>query len=216
MSGLPLESDVVELVVHDHEVLRRRVTGFNEVPNQAWPERLTVLTRSLVRHEMAEQRVIYPALRSKLVSGKSFGGELLAQETELETMLDSLEGLEPVSEAFAAGLDKLQTLVLEHLRDEQIHVLPLLHEFVDAARRSELGEKYVRAMAAAPVHPHPHLPNAAPGNVVAGPIAALTDRFRDGAAGLFPRGNVPNDQSTVDQRTEPRHERHVLEMEEDL
>ena len=73
----------------------------------------------------------------------------------------------------------MQTLVLEHMREEQVHVLPLLHDLEDDIRRSELGERYLRAMAAAHTHPHPHLPNAAPGNVIAGPLAALVDRFRD-------------------------------------
>ena len=36
MSGMPPESDVVELVVHHHDVLRRMVTGFNETPHEEW------------------------------------------------------------------------------------------------------------------------------------------------------------------------------------
>lgn len=217
MSGVTPGSDVVELVVHDHEVLRRMVTGFSEIPTEAWPERLQKLTRSLVRHEMAEQRVIYAPLRSDLVSGKAFGSGILAQETELERMLDSLEGLDPGTESFAIDLDEMQTLVLEHLRDEQVHILPVLHDLEDDTRRLELGQRYVRAMAVAHTHPHPHLPNAAPGNVIAGPVAALVDRFRDSAAEILHKvpGHDPNDRSTLVRGTEPRHERHLPELEED-
>ena len=44
-----------------------------------------------------------------------------------------------------------------------------------------MGERYERAKASAPTHPHPHAPNTPPGNVVLGPIAALADRIRDAA-----------------------------------
>jgi hypothetical protein len=43
----------------------------------------------------------------------------------------------------------------------------------------QLGEKMVKAKAMAPTHPHPHAPNTPPGNIMAGPMAAMADKVRD-------------------------------------
>jgi len=43
----------------------------------------------------------------------------------------------------------------------------------------ELGEKMAEAKAMAPTHPHPNAPNTPPGNIVAGPLAAIADKVRD-------------------------------------
>ena len=44
---------------------------------------------------------------------------------------------------------------------------------------SALHEKMAKAKAMAPTHPHPNAPNTPPGNLMAGPLAAMADKVRD-------------------------------------
>lgn len=179
MSEIPLPGDIVVLLEHDHEALRHFLTGFHEVPRADWRAKRDELTNRLVRHEVAEERVLYPAARQDFLSGNAVVSDLLAQEAEAESHLASLEKLDPEDEQFALVLDHLQSAVLIHMRDEQTKLFPFFRDLDDEVRRVELGEQYLRIMAIAPTHPHPHAPNAAPGNVVVGPVTGLIDRIRD-------------------------------------
>jgi hemerythrin superfamily protein len=174
-----LEEDVVDLLTHDHDVLRRLVTGFGELDRSQWGPKFEKMTAYLVRHEDAEERVVYPALRADTLPGPMVANPLLAEEAEAENLLATLEKLDREGASFASVLDQLQTLVLEHMRDEEIAVFPLIRNLEDDIRRAELSDQYARAMAVAPTHPHPHAPDTPPGNVVLGPIAAVFDRIRD-------------------------------------
>lgn len=179
MSEARTGSGIVALLTHDHEVLRHLVTGFGQIDQGDWQEKIHDLTASLVRHEVAEQRVVYPAVRADVLSGDAVATALLAQEAEAEELLAALEKLDGVGGSFAAVLDQLQTLVLDHMRDEETLLFPLLRNLEDDVRQSELADRYTHAMAAAPTRPHPHAPDTPPGNAVMGPIAALVDRVRD-------------------------------------
>ena len=179
MSEARAGSGIVALLTHDHEVLRHLVTGFGQIDQEDWGKRFHDLTTSLLRHEVAEQRVLYPAVRTDVLPGDAVATALLAQEAEAEELLAALEKLDCVGGSFAAVLDQLQTLVLDHMRAEETILFPLLSNLENDVRQSELADRYTHAMAVAPTHPHPHAPDTPPGNAVMGAIAALFDRVRN-------------------------------------
>jgi hypothetical protein len=180
VTGPHPDSDIVALLTHDHYVLKHLATGFHRLDVGERAERVRDLTIQLVRHEVAEERVVHAALRIDVVPGDEVAVALLAQEAEIEALLAALERLDIEGVAFEAVLDGLQTQIIEHMRDEELSMFPLLRNLEADARRWELGDRYARAVAAAPTHPHPHLPATRPGIVVAEPIASLIDRVRDG------------------------------------
>lgn len=173
------ETDVVSLLTHDHEVLRHLTTGFEGLGQEQRAERLRDLTVNLVRHEVAEERIVYPAIRTDVLPGDAMASALIGEEKEIEGLLRDLEKLLPESDSFEAILDRVQSQVLGHMRDEELNLFPLLRRLEADVRRWELGARYLRAVRSAPTHPHPHAPDTRPGTLVAGPIAALVDRVRD-------------------------------------
>ncbi len=142
------------------------------------------LVHELVGHEVAEEAVVYPALRQDAPGGDREADARIEEQSAAEHRLAQLERLDPASPEFADGARRLRTAVLAHARAEEEHVLPMLAEAERPAVRAELGSRFDRAKASAPTHPHPHLPGTPPWNQLLGPIAALVDRARDAVAAL--------------------------------
>ncbi|HET6964418.1 MAG TPA: hemerythrin domain-containing protein [Acidimicrobiales bacterium] len=182
----PTGGDIVSLITADHESLR---LSFEALAGAAGPDTggadraraFAELAEMLVRHEVAEEAVVYPALR-KLAGGDRIADARIAEQAEAEQRLSELERFRPDASEFATTLSQLHSSVVEHAELEQRHVLPLLSEQIPEDRRSEMGQRYTKARASAPTHPHPSAPDTPPGNLVAGPVAALFDRIRDAAS----------------------------------
>jgi hypothetical protein len=141
------------------------------------------LTNDLVRHEVAEELVVYPALRD-LPGGAQIADARIAEQSEAEERLARMEKLDAESPQFVTELATLRSAVLEHAKAEEETALAMLLGAVAPDKRIELGQRYVSAKDAAPSHPHPHAPDTPPGNMVLGPVAALIDRVRDAAASV--------------------------------
>lgn len=77
-------------------------------------------------------------------------------------------------------------------RDDIVSLLTEDHEIIRrsfeataggaGSQRADLGRRYSHPGASGPTHPHPSPPDTPPGNLVAGPVAALFDRIRDAAS----------------------------------
>ncbi len=179
MSGPSPESDITTLLTHDHEVLKHLSTGFKGLSPDDMDKRFRDLVFNLVRHEVAEERIVYPAVRSGVLPGDAVGSALMEEENEIEQLLAVLEHMDVDAGSFAEVLDGLQSKVLEHMRDEELNLFPLLRDLVSDMRRWELGDHYMRAVRSATTHPHPRIPNNRAGTMALEPIAAIVDRVRD-------------------------------------
>ena len=179
MTGPHPDSDIVPLLIHDHDVLKHLAAGLHRLDPGKRDQRLREWTVRLVRHETAEERVVYPAVRVDVLPGDAVAATLISQERAIEELIVALEKLDSDGPAFESVLDGLQTQMIEHIHDEEVSLFPLLRDLEADVHRWELGDRYARVIRAAPTHPHPHLPEHRPGIVVAEPIAALIDRVRD-------------------------------------
>jgi hemerythrin superfamily protein len=166
--------DVVSLLAQDHEALRERLLEFESAPPGSRPD----LFRELVRHEVAEEVVIYPALRDDPV-GEAVTQEREAEESEAERLLARMEKLDPLTEEFMGAMRDLTAAVLDHAAKEEAEVFPLLLAHDDAAFLEVLGQKFRGEKLAAPTHPHPHTPNSGLARKVVGPFTSFMDRMRD-------------------------------------
>jgi hemerythrin superfamily protein len=172
--------DVVSLLTQDHEAVKRRLLEFDGATTEVRAELFWKLTDHLVRHEVAEEVVVYPALR-KVPGGERVADARLAEEAEAEQMLARMEKLDPTSEEFMGAIKKLRGAVLEHATKEESEAFPLLLANEASPELIRLGQKYKSAKLAAPNHPHPHAPDSRLGQKLLGPIAAFFDRVRDSA-----------------------------------
>jgi hemerythrin superfamily protein len=134
-----------------------------------------------VQHEVAEEVVVYPAIRSDAPDGDAAVTPRLGEQSEVEKKLAKMEKLDTTAPEFVVQLAELESAVLAHAQAEEESIFPLLRALEGEDKLTEMGARYERAKASAPTHPHPHAPNTPPGNKVFGPLTALFDKARDAA-----------------------------------
>jgi hemerythrin superfamily protein len=173
-------TDLIELLLQDHkkaEALLGRIGQSGEDQSALFDE----LVHDLVGHEVAEEEVVYPAVRSSVPGGDALADTRIAEQQKAEELLSKMEKMDRGSAEFAQSMAKLHDEAISHAKAEEAEVFPSLREHLSAERSSQLGRAYETAKAVAPTHPHPHAPNTPPGDVAAGSIAAIADRVRDAA-----------------------------------
>lgn len=171
--------DIIALVAADHRAVRALFDQILDAPPDAraayWPD----LLHSLAVHEVAEELVVFPAVRVISNEYEAVLGARIEEQKEAEQLLVSMEDLDPSSDEFATALRRLHGSVLAHAEAEEREVLPVIVRHDDALDRPTLGARFLAAKRRAPTHPHPGAPHTPPGNVLAGPMLSAFDRLRD-------------------------------------
>ncbi|WP_405652191.1 hemerythrin domain-containing protein [Streptomyces sp. RK9] len=137
------------------------------------------LTIELVRHSVAEEVHLYPAVRAHVPDGDKIADKEIADHGRVEQLLKDLEGLGATDPDFDHLVAKLKLDVSEHVRDEEARLFPLLAAAWTPEVLDELGDKVRTAKKTAPTRPHPSTPSTPPGNKLLGPGVGLVDRARD-------------------------------------
>ncbi len=172
--------DITALLEQDHEAIMERLLEFETADPDDRATLFSELTAALTRHEVAEEIVVYPAIRSQQ-GGAAMVEARRAEEAALEQLLAHIERLDASTEEFMGAVRDLRKAVLSHAAHEEDQIFPMLLALGEGAYLSLLGQKFRGEKLAAPTHPHPHLPNSALGNKVTGPFASFLDRMRDSA-----------------------------------
>jgi hypothetical protein len=136
-----------------------------------------------VRHSVAEEMHVYPALRTHLPDGEQAVEHDVAEHRELETLLKELEGLDGLDARFDAVLRQIDTALTDHVADEEGTQFPRLRAALPQEELVRLAEKVQAAKRSAPTRPHPATPNAKLFHQLAGPGVGLVDRLRDRLSG---------------------------------
>jgi hemerythrin superfamily protein len=179
-----MHPELIALLLADHQEAKRLLQGFDSVPASERDSAFCEITHELVRHEVAEEEVVYPALRRFVDGGDDLADMRIKEQSQAEQLLADMEKAGVESPEFPAMFSKLRQEVLAHAEAEEQSVFPELSTNVNADELRHLGKRYELAKKAAPTHPHPHAPDTPPGNVVLGPVAAMVDRVRDAVRGI--------------------------------
>ncbi|REE94722.1 hemerythrin domain-containing protein [Thermomonospora umbrina] len=172
------ETDVIDLLVHQHAMIRDLFAEVLEHSGDARKESFQKLVRLLAVHETAEEEIVHPTARRSLPGGEGMVDDRLQEEREAKEMLAELDGMDVHDPRFMPGLDRLRLAVLTHARAEERYEFDRLRdEFSDAQRRA-MARAVKAAEATAPTHPHPGTESAT-ANLTVGPLAAMVDRVRD-------------------------------------
>ncbi|MDF6046013.1 hemerythrin domain-containing protein [Streptomyces sp. NPDC005065] len=137
------------------------------------------VTMELVRHSVAEEMYLYPAVRKHVEGGDGIADKELSDHAAVEQHLKDLEGLEADAPQFDHLVATLKREVSEHIRDEEERLFPLLAAACTPEALDALGDKVRMAKKMAPTRPHPSAPDTPPGNKLLGPGTGLVDRARD-------------------------------------
>ena len=182
------QEDVTDVLVSDH----RDVTA---LIGEIWAVRDPMIRRDLtdtaiselVRHAVAEEMYVYPAMRKYLPDGDKAVEHDVEEHKELEQTMKKLEGADVSSGEFDAALRQLEALLADHIRDEEADQFPELRRQVPRDELVELAGKVQTAKKLAPTRPHPGAPNSELFHKTVGPGVGLVDRLRDKLTGRATR-----------------------------
>lgn len=141
------------------------------------------LTRELVRHSVAEEMHLYPAVREYVEDGAMLADKELADHAEVEQMLKDLEDLSADDPRFNDLVAKLRLEVASHVRDEESLLFPKLAASCTPQKLDELGEFVRRSKETAPTRPHPAMPTKPLLGKLLAPGVGMVDRIRDALSG---------------------------------
>ena len=175
------EGNIIQELTTDHREVEEMFQQFNAMPpgDERRREIADRFTIELVRHSVAEEMYLYPAVREHVAGGDAMADKELADHAKVEEMLKDLERLDADRSEFGALVTQLISEVTEHVRDEETRLFPALAQACSPQALDELGDKIRSAKRTAPTRPHPAAPDTPPGNKLLAPGAGLVDRARD-------------------------------------
>ena len=129
-------------------------------------------------------QLFYPSLRAAAESAEIEEAdeqvlEALEEHRVAKILLAELEGMDEENERFEAKMAVLMESVKHHIKEEEGPLFRFARRLLPKAQRDLLGAAMQEAKKAAPTRPHPRAPDEPPGNLIAGPVAAVIDRGRD-------------------------------------
>ncbi|MEU3346496.1 hemerythrin domain-containing protein [Streptomyces sp. NPDC006700] len=177
--------DVIQELTTDHREVEEIFAQMEALPmgNARRKDLADQATIELVRHSVAEEMHLYPAVRRFVRDGDTIADREVEDHAEAEQTMKDLEGLGADDPRFDELVGRLMREIREHVTDEEQNLFPLLREATKPEELEELGEKVRSAKKTAPTRPHPAAPDRPPANKLLAPGAGLVDRIRDAVTG---------------------------------
>ena len=177
--------DVVAELTTDHREVEELFGRIESLPpgdeqRKTYADQATI---ELVRHSVAEEAYLYPAVRGFLPDGDRVADKEIEDHARAERTMKELEGVEGDDPDFDRLIGKLMTEIRSHVRDEEDNLFPQLRAAASRDELMELGEKVRQARKTAPTRPHPSAPDTPPANKLLAPGAGMVDRVRDALTG---------------------------------
>jgi hemerythrin superfamily protein len=176
--------DVIDVLTSDHRDVTALIGEIWTIKDPMIRRDLTDTAISeLVRHAVAEEMYVYPAMKKYLPDGEKAVEHDVEEHKELEQTMKALEDLDVSSAEFETALRKLETVLADHVQDEESEQFPELRRLIPADELTELAGKVETAKKLAPTRPHPGAPNNEVFHKLVGPGVGLVDRLRDKLTG---------------------------------
>ncbi len=176
--------DVVSILMTDH---REFFDLMAQIRTTADPEQqrdhADALIAEVVRHAVAEEMYVYPAMRKHLPDGDEAVEHDTEEHKEIERTMKDLEGVDASDPRFLALVQQLEDQLRHHIDDEERDQFPQLRAHIPPDDLVKLGEKVQTAKKVVSTRPHPSAPNSALFHKLAGPGVGLVDRLRDKISG---------------------------------
>jgi hemerythrin superfamily protein len=188
MTDSQSRGDVIDVLTADHHDVTALIGNIWSVRDPMIRRDLTDTAISeIVRHAVAEEMYVYPAMREHLPDGEAAVAHDIEEHQELERAMKQLEAVDVSSAEFESALRQLETVLADHVRDEEAEQFPELRRRVPPRELDTLAEKVETAKKLAPTRPHPGAPNSALFHKAVGPGVGFVDRLRDKLTGRATR-----------------------------
>jgi carbon monoxide dehydrogenase subunit G/hemerythrin superfamily protein len=178
------QQDVVDILTTDHREATALILQIRSTADAATRRDLTdTVISEIVRHAVAEEMYVYPAMKEHLADGEAAVEHDIAEHKELEQTMKELEAVDASDPRFDALLTQLETILADHVADEEADQFPKLRASIPREELVQLGQKVQTAKKLAPTRPHPAAPNAELFHKLVGPGVGMVDRLRDRLTG---------------------------------
>ncbi|MFG2287731.1 hemerythrin domain-containing protein [Streptomyces sp. NPDC048595] len=177
--------NIIEELTTDHREVEDLFGRIEALPS-GHPDRKRLIdevTIELVRHSVAEEMYLYPAVREHVANGDAMADKELKDHGEVEKTLKKLEGCSADNPQLDQLFVALKNSVTSHVQDEESNLFPQLKTACSDEALNTLGDKIRTAKKVAPTRPHPSAPVTPPANKILAPGAGLVDRVRDFVSG---------------------------------
>jgi hemerythrin-like domain-containing protein len=184
MTTSETSEDVVDVLISDHRDVTALIANIWSVADPMIRRDLTDTAISeLVRHAVAEEMYVYPAMKKHLPDGDKAVEHDIEEHKDLERAMKQLEAADVSSAEFDKALRELESLLTHHVEDEESEQFPELRRRIPREELVELAGKVETAKKLAPTRPHPAAPNSELFHKLVGPGVGLVDRLRDKLTG---------------------------------
>ncbi|MET8439189.1 hemerythrin domain-containing protein [Streptomyces sp900116325] len=173
--------DAIEELTADHREVHELFDRIEAVPPGDSERRrlLDELTIELVRHAVAEEQHLYPAVRKHVPHGDGLANKEIDDHIRVEQLLKDLEGMEADDPDFIHLFVKLRTEVRAHVQVEEGDLFVQLRAACGPELLDLLGQEIRLAKETARTRLHPGAARSPTASKVLSPGLGLVDRVRD-------------------------------------
>lgn len=174
------QQTIIEVLASDHDGIAAQLADpVLLAADGAGGTARTELVMDLVRHFVAEERYLYPSLRTAVDGGATLADDDFAASRACEKELRRLEARDVDGPELAAALAEIRRRFADHVSHQRDVLFPRLEAVLDRVRLLELGEQALGAEQLAPTRPRVLAPEALGANQLAGLVEGFVDRLRD-------------------------------------
>lgn len=175
--------DVINILTADHHEVLALLENIPMADAGQRRDMADTVIAELMRHSVAEEMYVYPAMRDHLPDGANKVEHDVAEHQRLEEVMKELEGIEPADVRFLEVLARLERVLRDHVADEENKHFPELRAHLSLEQLTQLGGKVENAKKAAPTRPQPAAPHSQLFHKLVGPGVGMVDRIRDRLTG---------------------------------
>jgi hemerythrin superfamily protein len=183
MTASTSSQDVVDILTTDHHEVRQLISQIPTTDPAQRRDLADTVIAELMRHAVAEEMYVYPAMREHLPDGERRVQHDIEEHQQLEEVMKELEGLDAADSRFLETLGRLEQVLRDHVSDEESGQFPELRARLSPEQLRELGQKVEAAKKLAPTRPHPAAPHSELFHKLVGPGVGMVDRLRDRLTG---------------------------------
>jgi hemerythrin superfamily protein len=177
------QQDVVDVLTADHHEVLELVEQIPSADPARRRDMADTIIAELMRHSVAEEMYVYPAMRKHLPDGDAAVEHDTEEHQQLVERMKELESLDSADPQFLEVLARLTAVLRDHVQDEETEQFPELRARIPHDQLVEMGAKVEAAKKVAPTRPHPSAPHNQLFHKLAGPGVGMVDRLRDSLTG---------------------------------
>src|SRR3954467_9633106 len=121
------QQDVIDILTTDHQEVLELIGEIRSAEDgETRRELADTVIAELMRHSVAEEMYVYPAMKKHLTGGDEAVENDTKEHQQLEEIMKKLEASEAASPEFLQVLDELEEVLRDHISDEEDDQFPKL------------------------------------------------------------------------------------------